>query len=106
MEPVTVEIFDKAKDYGFSGFVLIAVLWMLRDQIAGALRPGDRTTPNEVVRELTLLRQSVEKNTEATLAQTGQFTVNNQLFASIAAEVGDIKNDMSRMLVEMARGMR
>lgn len=90
-------LIDQFADKGVVGLVALAVLWMLREQIAAALKPTDRVGPAEMKAALT-------ENTAALKLMHEDFKANNGLFKNVLQEVQGVSTTLENIRVEIVRG--
>lgn len=90
-------LIDQFADKGVVGLVALAVLWMLREQIAAALKPSERIGPAE-------MRAALTENTAALKAMHEDFQANNGLFKTVLQEVQGVSTTLENIRVELVRG--
>jgi hypothetical protein len=98
MDPLTKGAIETLfRDYGPLGVVVAVMVYLWRETIMAAIKPGDRTSPNEMVK-------AISKLTEAVEAQTEQFEDNNRMFRGISAEATSIRQTLTDIRIDLARG--
>lgn len=90
MEP----LIDALADKGLWGLAGVIVVWLMREQIAAALRPADRTSPNE-------LTAAFKENTEAMRLFVQHLTANTKTVEEMRVQVSTITNLMQQINAQL-----
>lgn len=89
-------LIDKLAGYGLPGAIFAGVLFLMREQIAAALKPGDRVSPAELV-------AVIRENTASNRALMEQFKANNDMFHAVLEEAKDMGSTLTDIRIELAR---